>query len=251
MEDHSFDRIARTLAAAGDRRQAIKRLGVGAFVGLVGLRATEALAKPNKGSSGKKAKVAICHKPGTPAEKTLFVPEAAVAGHLGHGDTRGECDGGYGGGDCKDDITCGICETCVGGECVPVSCGYGQTCTGGVCCQTARICGSTCLGPGECCTDGVPGCPEEGTICQNGTCVEDPGTGGEGDGEIGDPCDNINDCSEGLRCCGAGRGNGAVCTDVVCKDGYREQGGFPNGPRCECCGNGFCSTRYIKRLIQS
>ena len=36
-------------------------------------------------------KVTICHKPGTPAEKTLTVPQSAVNGHLGHGDYLGEC----------------------------------------------------------------------------------------------------------------------------------------------------------------
>jgi hypothetical protein len=32
-------------------------------------------------------KAAICHKPGTPAEKVLTVGVAALSGHLGHGDT--------------------------------------------------------------------------------------------------------------------------------------------------------------------
>jgi len=36
-------------------------------------------------------KVTICHKPGTPAEKTLQVPAQAVPGHLGHDDTLGPC----------------------------------------------------------------------------------------------------------------------------------------------------------------
>jgi hypothetical protein len=49
-----------------------------------------------KNHSGKceypKKKVKICHKPGTPAEKTLKVPQSAVAGHLGHGDHLGKCD---------------------------------------------------------------------------------------------------------------------------------------------------------------
>ena len=36
-------------------------------------------------------KVAICHKPGTPAEKTLFLAKSAVPEHLGHGDTLGNC----------------------------------------------------------------------------------------------------------------------------------------------------------------
>jgi hypothetical protein len=37
------------------------------------------------------AKVAICHKPGTPAQKTLVIPFKALKGHLGHGDTKGPC----------------------------------------------------------------------------------------------------------------------------------------------------------------
>ena len=36
-------------------------------------------------------KVAICHKPGTPAEQTLFVAQSAVPGHLGHGDALDKC----------------------------------------------------------------------------------------------------------------------------------------------------------------
>ena len=36
-------------------------------------------------------KVTICHKPGTPAEKSKAVPPSAVPGHLGHGDYLGSC----------------------------------------------------------------------------------------------------------------------------------------------------------------
>ena len=36
-------------------------------------------------------RVTICHKPGTPAEKTLTIPLSALDGHLGHGDTVGPC----------------------------------------------------------------------------------------------------------------------------------------------------------------
>jgi hypothetical protein len=35
--------------------------------------------------------VDVCHKPGSPAEKTLTVDEKAVPGHLGHGDYLGAC----------------------------------------------------------------------------------------------------------------------------------------------------------------
>jgi PKD repeat protein len=36
--------------------------------------------------------VVLCHKPGTRAQKTKCLPESAVGGHLGHGDTLGACD---------------------------------------------------------------------------------------------------------------------------------------------------------------
>lgn len=39
-------------------------------------------------------KVTICHKPGTPAEKTMTIPDNAVPGHVGHGDTIGACPAG-------------------------------------------------------------------------------------------------------------------------------------------------------------
>lgn len=44
------------------------------------------------GSTGKCKRVTICHKPGTPAEKTLVIPIQALAGHLDHGDTIGSCE---------------------------------------------------------------------------------------------------------------------------------------------------------------
>ncbi len=36
-------------------------------------------------------KATVCHKPGTPAEKTLEVSQSAVNAHLGHGDYTGAC----------------------------------------------------------------------------------------------------------------------------------------------------------------
>jgi hypothetical protein len=47
------------------------------------------MPSPIKGE--KIEKVKICHKPGTPAEKTLLVPVPALRGHIGHGDTLGSC----------------------------------------------------------------------------------------------------------------------------------------------------------------
>jgi hypothetical protein len=43
------------------------------------------------GYDSKNKKVAICHKPGTPAQKTLYLPVSALKGHLGHGDYKGAC----------------------------------------------------------------------------------------------------------------------------------------------------------------
>jgi len=36
--------------------------------------------------------VTICHMPGTPAEKTLTLPSAAIPGHIEHGDYLGACE---------------------------------------------------------------------------------------------------------------------------------------------------------------
>lgn len=38
--------------------------------------------------------VTICHKPGKAAQKTMTIPNSALSGHLGHGDTIGECASG-------------------------------------------------------------------------------------------------------------------------------------------------------------
>jgi hypothetical protein len=35
--------------------------------------------------------VVLCHKPGTPAQKTMTLPASAVGGHLGHGDRLDAC----------------------------------------------------------------------------------------------------------------------------------------------------------------
>ncbi|HLF95896.1 MAG TPA: hypothetical protein VI457_02020 [Methylococcaceae bacterium] len=48
------------------------------------------MPSPEKGK--RLDKVKICHKPNSPAEKTLEIPVAALKGHVGHGDSVGECD---------------------------------------------------------------------------------------------------------------------------------------------------------------
>lgn len=48
----------------------------------------------SQGGPPGQSKVTICHKPGTPAEKTMEVPRTALRGHLGHGDSEGPCGAG-------------------------------------------------------------------------------------------------------------------------------------------------------------
>lgn len=45
-------------------------------------------------SSGQPAMVTLCHSPGTPAEKTLTLPQPAADAHLRHGDRLGSCEAG-------------------------------------------------------------------------------------------------------------------------------------------------------------
>jgi hypothetical protein len=56
------------------------------------LSASEIQSMFNAGSKGMCKYITICHKPGTPAQKTLVIPIQALAGHMGHGDTIGPCE---------------------------------------------------------------------------------------------------------------------------------------------------------------
>ena len=38
-------------------------------------------------------KVTVCHKPDTPAERTIQIASSALQSHLAHGDLEGDCDG--------------------------------------------------------------------------------------------------------------------------------------------------------------
>lgn len=56
-------------------------------VGAIPVVATQDNAPPEQ--------VVICHKPGTPAEKTMTLPQPGAENHIrSHGDTMGPC-GGY------------------------------------------------------------------------------------------------------------------------------------------------------------
>ncbi|HYN10087.1 MAG TPA: LamG domain-containing protein [Vicinamibacterales bacterium] len=69
------------------------------FVGLIDeaqvynrvLGASEIHAIFDAGSAGVCKLATVCHKPGTPGERTMVLPAHAVPGHMGHGDTAGAC----------------------------------------------------------------------------------------------------------------------------------------------------------------
>src|SRR5919112_1992999 len=80
-EESFFDELARGLADGSiSRRGALKLIAGTAIASVIPSRA---LAQQQK--------VTICHKPGTPAEKTMEVPPSALHGHLRHGDRLDPC----------------------------------------------------------------------------------------------------------------------------------------------------------------
>jgi hypothetical protein len=97
------------------------------------------------------------------------VPQSAVAGHLGHGDSEGECGALA---DCTTNAdlctTCQVCDT-EAKICVP-KCAPGEECD---------LTDGTCSGGGG----GCPGGCTENATCVNGVCIcdegfkPDPGTG--------------------------------------------------------------------------
>jgi hypothetical protein len=49
------------------------------------------LPQPTRPADNNGGDVTICHKPGTPAQQTMSIPQPALSGHLVHGDTLGPC----------------------------------------------------------------------------------------------------------------------------------------------------------------
>jgi len=82
MDGSRFDALARKLATGHSRRAVFRGLAGGGV--LVATGAGRTRAKPVE-------KVTLCHKPGTPAAKTLTVADRAVEAHLAHGDSLGPC----------------------------------------------------------------------------------------------------------------------------------------------------------------
>jgi hypothetical protein len=154
--NRSFDDLARALAGGSlSRRRALKLFAGTAIAALIPSRA---LAQQQK--------VTICHKPGTPEEKTKEVPQSAVDGHLGHGDNLGPCETTTTTTTAAPTTTSTTSTStttpmCIpnGGNCAPgESCCGGLPCLDGICCRSS---GGPCTDDNECCGR---------LICFNGSC---------------------------------------------------------------------------------
>lgn len=231
MDGNRFDDFTRALGAGRSRRSALKLLG-GAVASGAALR---------RGGAHAADKTTICHKPGTPAQKSMDVASAAVGGHLGHGDyvnASGCCPSGVpvcvdaaGNGSCCPapsrclaDGTCCTPMTCAaeGKNCgfIPDLCGEQLdcgTCDSNACLTcTDNTCETTCTAPASCCGNGTcglqngpQGCTADEQCC-SGTCVA--GTCQAQPGAVGAACDSDADCTGGTTCV-----DGVCCsTPVVC-----------------------------------
>src|SRR5918997_511586 len=143
--ERSFDELARGMADGSiSRRRALKLFIATALSSLVPARFAAATTE----------KVTICHKPGTPAEKTMDVPVSALRGHLGHGDTLGEC------GETTTTTTTSTTTTAA-----PTTT---STTTTAAPTTTSTTTTSSCLPNGTSCTEGSQCCSGN---CKSGTCV--------------------------------------------------------------------------------
>src|SRR5215216_2865216 len=157
--DRSFDDLARALAEGTISRRRALKLFVGSA--LAALIPSRALAQPKKET--------ICHKPGTPEEKTMEVPKSAVDGHLRHGDHLGPCG------------TTTTTTTAAPTTTTTTSTSTSTTSTSTT--PTCRPIGSDCTAGSQCCTANC-----------DGTCCIPEGTSAFGF------CDTTDDCCVGLVC---------------------------------------------------
>jgi hypothetical protein len=157
--NRAFDDLARTLAEGSiSRRRALKLFAGTAIAALIPSRA---LAQPNK--------VTICHKPGTPDQKTLRVPESARGAHLGHGDSEGPC------GTTTTTSTSTSTSSTTSTSTSTTSTSTTPMCqpNGGTCSADTDCCGGNCCGPstgspGRCFQHNSTPCTSDAQCC--GSC---------------------------------------------------------------------------------
>ena len=208
-EDSFFDELARGLADGSiSRRGALKLIAGTAIAALIPSRA---LAQQQK--------VTICHKPGTPAEKTMEVPQSAVDGHLRHGDHPGPCE--------TTTTSTSTTSTSTSTSTTPTSttststttssclpngsspCTEGSQCCSGNC--KSGTCVASCIPPSATpCDPNTPTCPAG---CVGCVPVVDDGNSYCRGGVTATTCATSCDCPTGQFCVPGGDQN--VCA-VVC-----------------------------------
>jgi hypothetical protein len=209
----SFDDLARALAEGSiSRRRALKLFAGTALAALIPSRA---LAHQQK--------VTICHKPGTPAEKTMEVPKSAVDGHLGHGDHPGPCG---------TTTPTSTSTTSTSTSTTPTTSTSTSTTTPTTSTSTSTTSTSTtpmCIANGGTCSSGTQCCSGK---CKSGTCVAScipPNAIG---------CDPLNSDS-----CPGGSIGGCLCSSASEGGGYCSTGigtGTPCSTSCDCPAGQFC-----------
>jgi len=207
--NRSFDDLARALAEGSiSRRRALKLFAGTAIAALIPSRA---LAQSNR--------VTICHKPGTPDEKTMEVAQSAVEGHRRHGDREGPC----GTTTTTSTSTSTSSTTSTTSTSTSTTTPTTSTSTSTTSTSTTTMClpnGSTCMANDQCCS---------GTcFLGTNTCRDrPPGTGPNHlichcpDGDI-ETCSSVN--------CGSVADVQAAC--MTCGSGPVLASCFPNSTLC-------------------
>jgi hypothetical protein len=153
--NRSFDDLARALAEGSiSRRRALKLFAGTAIAALI---PSQALAQE---------KVTICHKPGTPDQKTIEVSQRALRSHQAHGDTLGGCT----------TTTTSTTETPTTTTTAP-PCGGGCTAGTAPCCPSNpfSVCYDNANGMGTTCACLFRPCIDDCSSCSgDDVCVSDP-----------------------------------------------------------------------------
>lgn len=192
----------------------------------------EAVGARPKAESGR---VTVCHVSEDGGSQAITVAAAAIAAHLRHGDTLGECASGCtGDGECSDGNACTSDDCLADGTCAhtPVQCDDGDPCTIDACasdlgCTTAPASNVTCNDGNDCtaadvCSSGVcrgapiSGCCQSAADCDDGNgcsvdaCVSSACVNTPLDCAVPDAC-VVGYCDPTLSACGS--------TPVTCDDG--------------------------------
>jgi hypothetical protein len=209
--DRSFDDLARAVAEGSISRRRALKLFAGTALGA--LIPSRALAQQQK--------VTICHKPGTPAEKTMEVPRSAVDGHLGHGDHLGPCE------------TTTTTSTSTTSTSTSTSTTTPTTTTSTSTSTTSTSTTPMCIpsGSSTTCTEGTQCCSGN---CKSGTCVEScipPNA---------KTCDPTNPTA---ACTCTSQGSGCVLEvsgEFYCRSGKILDMQAPCATSCDCPTGQFC-----------